>query len=88
MKKVILFHLQGCPYCAETRRWIEELRSENPAFQTVEIEMIEERAHPVIAWRHDYWYVPTFYVDGEKLHEGACTREKVERILTIASEEP
>lgn len=31
--------------------------------------MIEETQHPDIADQYDYYYVPTFYVDGVKVHE-------------------
>ena len=86
MKKVMLFHMQGCPYCVDARRFIDQVCAQTPALRAVEIEMIDERLHPVIAWRHDYWYVPTFYVDGQKVHEGACTKEKVEQILKMAAE--
>jgi glutaredoxin len=81
MKKVVLFHFESCPFCRYARRWIEEARAENPALRAVEIELIDERLQPGIAWRYDYWYVPTFYVDGKKVHEGACTKDKVKRIL-------
>ena len=86
MKKILLFHFASCPYCAEVRRWIAQAQAENPALQALDIEMIDELLHPVIAWKYDYWYVPTFYVDGKKVHEGACTREKVKQILDMAME--
>ena len=48
--------------------------------------MIDELLDPGTADRYDYWYVPTFYVDGNKLHEGACSKEKVRQILEKAAE--
>jgi glutaredoxin len=86
MKKILLFHFESCPYCKQARRWIEEARAENPALRAVEIEMIDELRNPKIAWQYDYWYVPTFYVDGCKAHEGACSKEKVKQILETAAE--
>ena len=86
MKKIILFHFQSCPYCKQARRWIQEVQAEYPSLQTVEIEIIDELRHPRIARQYDYWYVPTFYVEGKKVHEGACSREKVEQILKMAAE--
>ena len=32
----------------------------------------------------DYWYVPTYFVDGVKLLEGVPTKEKVEAVLRAA----
>ena len=81
MKKILLFHFDSCPYCRIARRWILEAQEENPALFEVEIEMIDERLHPAVARRYDYWLVPTFYVDGKKVHEGVCTRNKVIEIL-------
>ena len=34
----------------------------------------------------DYYYVPTFYVDGVKVHEGGIYAEEVEKILRSALE--
>jgi glutaredoxin len=86
MKNVILFYFRGCPHCAAAERWISELQREYPELAAVPIERIDERLRPVIANRYGYWYVPTFYVDGRKAHEGACSREIVERVLREAAE--
>lgn len=86
MKKIILFHFESCPFCRFARRWVREALDENPALQTVEIEMIDEQRNPAVANRYDYWYVPCFYVDGKKVHEGACTKRKVVKILESAAE--
>lgn len=86
MKKVVLFHFEGCPFCRFARRWVREAREENPALEAVEIEMIDEQLHPAVARQYDYYYVPCFYVDGKKVHEGACTKGKVVRILESAAE--
>ena len=84
MKKVILFHFQSCPYCRAARNWLDELAREDPALACVEVERIDENLCPDIARRYDYWYVPTFYVDGVKVHEGACDKRTVERVLRSA----
>ena len=36
--------------------------------------MIEESEQPEVADAFDYYYVPTFYVDGVKVHEGGIYR--------------
>ena len=50
------------------------------------MKVIDERKQPDIANKYDYYLVPTFYVDGVKLHEGVATKEKVEYVLKQALE--
>ena len=84
MKKVTMFYLENCPHCKKASRLIEELISENPKYSNVSIERIEESKNVRIAEAHDYYYVPTFYVDGVKIHEGVPTKEKVEAVFKAA----
>lgn len=49
MKKITMFYLDGCPYCRNARKAIEELKNENPSFANIEIDMIEESEHPEIS---------------------------------------
>ena len=86
MKSVKLFYLKNCPFCKKTLRYIEELKAEHAELAAVEIEMIEESERPDVADKFDYYYVPTFYVDGVKEHEGGIYPEEVERILRKALE--
>ena len=84
MQKITLFHQEYCPYCREARRWMNELQNENPAYQSIEIELIDERKEPDVADTFDYYYVPTYYVGGEKVHEGAANREKIRNVFEKA----
>ena len=86
MKHVRLFYLKNCPFCKKALRYIEELKAVHAELASVEIEMIEESEQPEVADRFDYYYVPTFYVDGVKEHEGGIYPEEVERILRKALE--
>ncbi len=86
MKSVKLFYLKNCPFCKKALRYIEELKAEHAELAAVEIEMIEESGRPDVADKFDYYYVPTFYVDGVKEHEGGIYPEEVERILRKALE--
>ncbi len=86
MKPVLLFVMKSCPYCKQVLRWMEELRIENPEFGKVEVKMIDENLHPDIANQYDYYYVPTYYVDGLKVHEGAATKDIVHSIFERALE--
>lgn len=86
MKPVKLFYLKTCPFCKKALRYIEEARAAHPELAAVGIEMIEESEQPDVADRYDYYYVPTFYVGGEKVHEGGIYPEEVERVLRRALE--
>lgn len=50
---------------------IEELRKEDPEYQKVEIEMINEDEHPEIIENYDYWSVPSLFIDHDKIFEAA-----------------
>ncbi len=86
MKRVKLFYLKNCPFCKKALRYIEELKAEHAELAAVDIEMLEESELPDVADKFDYYYVPTFYVDGVKEHEGGIYPEEVERILRKALE--
>lgn len=84
MKEVKMFYLESCPHCKRARKMIEALKAKKPEYSAVNIEMIEESQNVQAANAHDYYYVPTFYVDGKKVHEGVPTLEKIENVLMEA----
>jgi thioredoxin 1 len=84
MKKILMFTMESCPYCQNARRWMKELLRERPEYKDIEIEIIDEVEEPELADTFDYWYVPTYYVDGVKLHEGVPTKEIVENVYKEA----
>ncbi len=84
MKKLTMFILEDCPYCIEARRWIAEIKREEPRFAELEIELIDEEIQKEFADSMDYYYVPTFYCDGEKLFEGAMTKDIVRKCMEKA----
>lgn len=73
----------GCPHCKKALDFLNELRKEDK-YSHIEIEMIDERKEPEIAEKYDYYYVPTFYVDEVKVHEGTVTLEQVKEVLDKA----
>ncbi len=86
MKEVLMMLLPNCPYCHQANQILEELRQENETYEAVPIRKVDESAEPEFADSLDYYYVPTFYVDGRKLMEGVPTREKVKAVLDAALE--
>ena len=86
MKKITMFIMGSCPHCKAALKWMDELYAINPAYKNLEIEIIDEGKHPEIADKYDYYYVPAYYVDGEKLHEGVASTEKIQRVFDAALE--
>lgn len=83
-KHVKMMMLETCPYCKQAFKMIDELKQKHPEYQKVEIETIEERKEEEKTKGYDYWYVPTFFVDDVKIHEGVPTMEKVEQVFIEA----
>ena len=86
MKRIQLFYLKKCPFCKKALRYIEEAKAAHPELQPIEIELIEESEEPEVADKYDYYYVPTFYLDGEKAHEGGIYPDEVTELLRKALE--
>ena len=84
--------MNACPYCAQAMKAVKELAAKNEKYASVVIDWVEENEHPEISAKYDYYYVPTFFVDGVKVYEARrgetyeeC-RENVKRALDEAIE--
>lgn len=86
MKKLQIFYQERCPFCKRAFQYIEELKRENPEYNNIEIKLVEETQEAEYADTFDYYYVPTFYLDGVKIHEGGIRKDEVKKILDSASE--
>jgi len=84
MKKIKLFYIEGCPHCRKAFRILDEVKAKNPEYSKIDVEYIDENKDVVSANLYDYYYVPTFFVDDVKMHEGVPTEEKIERVLKEA----
>ncbi len=71
----------SCPYCKQAMKWMEELKSENAEYAGIDVTIIDEKKQPEISDQYDYYYVPTYFIDGNKVHEGAASKEKVESVF-------
>ena len=85
MKRITLFYLENCPFCKKAMAAIDELKKQD-RYKDIEIEMIEESKQPEVADKYDYYYVPTFYIDGRKVHEGGIFPDEVKAVLDQALE--
>ena len=86
MKDVLMMILPLCPHCRRADKMLDELMEENPAYRDISIRRVDESVEVEFANSLDYYFVPTFYVDGEKLMEGIPTVEKVKAVLDRALE--
>jgi glutaredoxin len=84
MKEVKMFIFEACPHCKKAFSLMEEICNERPEYKTVKIEIIDEKKEADYAAKFDYYYVPTFYVGGEKMHEGPPTKDAVEKVYAEA----
>lgn len=86
MKKLMLFYLENCPYCIRALQYMDELKKETPAYNDIPLTMVEERQQRQLANSYDYYYVPCYYIEGEKVSEGSVTKENVKDIFDACLE--
>lgn len=84
MKDVLMMILPDCPYCRQAKAMMDELRREDARYAAVAVRVVNEREDTALAESLDYYYVPTYFVDGQKLHEGVPTKEAVRRVFDAA----
>lgn len=84
MKKILMFTMASCPYCRNAHRWMDEILAEHPEYGKIEMQIVDEVQNSAFANKFDYWYVPTYYVDGVKVHEGVPTKEIVQGVYQKA----
>jgi thioredoxin 1 len=87
MKKILMFTMENCPFCVKARNWMRKLLEENPEYAKIEIRIVDELEQPAYADEFDYYYVPTYYVGGAKVHEGVPTLEIVKGVFEEALKE-
>ena len=84
MKPVYMFITDWCPYCKQAYSIMEDLKNTNPEYANVEIKIIDEERQPDVAKKFDYYYVPTYFVNGVKVHEGAPSKDIVRKVFEEA----
>ena len=70
MKHLIMIEMEGCPYCANAHRAMDALRAEGYD-EDVCVIFLDENKQPeqVQPFAGEYYYVPSIFMDGEKLYE-------------------
>lgn len=84
MKELLYFYMPSCPHCKLATKCLEELKNEDPRYQGIPVQMIDETSQKALADSYDYWYVPCFFLDGKKLHEGHAEKADVKAVLDAA----
>jgi len=79
-----MFMMPTCPHCRKALAMIDDLCAAHPEYKEIPLKKIDENAEAAYAAQFDYYYVPTFYVGDEKLHEGVPTEEAVARVFEEA----
>lgn len=87
MKEILMMKLESCPYCHQALDIMEELKKECPEYKNIPVKMVNQDEDTELSESLDYWYVPTYYVGGEKLHEGVPTKEKIRKVYDEALKE-
>lgn len=85
MNPVFMFITDWCPYCKQANSIMEDLKNTNPEYANIEVKVIDEERQPEIAKQYDYYYVPTFYVNGVKIHEGIPSKDIIRKVFEYAS---
>ena len=86
MKPILMFIMNSCPHCQRALAWMEELKKEYPKYADIEVKVVDEKLQPDIAKQYDYYYVPTYYVNKVKVHEGVASKDIVRKVFEMACE--
>ena len=86
MKVITLFYLESCPHCKRARGFMDKLGDQHPEYAKLPVKLVEERQEKALADSYDYYYVPCYYVNGEKRAEGAIDKDGVKAVFDEALE--
>jgi len=65
MKKLTMFVVTECPYCKKGYQAIEELKKENPVYNDIPMEIINEDENMDLANEYDYYATPSVFIGKE-----------------------
>ncbi|MBR1710968.1 MAG: thioredoxin family protein [Clostridia bacterium] len=70
-QSLTIFYMEGCPYCRNAKKAVQELQKADPRYASIPLTWIDENKEPELASAHDYYYVPTIYLGNRKLYEAS-----------------
>lgn len=85
MREILLFKMRGCAHCRLALKLQEALLEQHPEWRDIPLRIIDEREEPALADQYDYYYVPCYFVDGVKVHEGHAEQADIERVFALAA---
>lgn len=83
---ILFFHLAHCPHCLRARQLMAEVYANHPEYRAIPIREINERKESKLANQYDYYYVPAYFVNGKKVHEGVPSYDKILAVFEAAAE--
>ncbi|MBC5736549.1 thioredoxin family protein [Lawsonibacter sp. NSJ-52] len=84
MQEILMFVMAGCPHCRLAHKLMDELLEEHPGWKDIPVRVVDERREAALADSYDYYYVPSYYVNGKKVHEGHAEKADVEAVYRAA----
>jgi glutaredoxin len=84
MKSITMFETSWCPHCKQAHKYMDDLMRENPKYKELDIRIIDEDEEPDLANQYDYYYVPTYYLESDKIHEGVPSKEIIHSLFEQA----
>ena len=79
-----MFTMESCPYCKNARKWMNEIIESGDKYKEIPLTIIDEVEKPELAATFDYYFVPTYYIDEKKVHEGAASFDIVKKVFDDA----
>ena len=86
MKEIKFFMMSTCPHCKKAIEMMDEIFAAHAEYKEIPFRQVDERLEPEYAAKFDYYYVHTFYVGDEKLHEGVPSKQAVMNVFVKACE--
>ena len=84
MQAILMFEMAGCPHGRLAHKLMDELLEEHPGWKDIPVRVVDERREAALADSYDYYYVPSYYVNGKKVHEGHAEKADVEAVYRAA----
>ena len=75
-----IFILNNCPYCIYAKIHLTKLLKD-PKYQNININYINEKTNKELSNQYNYYYVPSFYYNKQKLYEGAINKTRLKQLL-------
>ena len=88
MQEITMFTMEACPFCKDAHKWMNILFSSQPQYAEIPLTIIDEVEEPEIAAKYDYYYVPTYYIGNQKVHEGAASYDIIRDVFEKAFNKP